>query len=435
MRTPLLLTRALLFIVVAYLLGGDSQFRSLAVADNLTAATQAERCRALLEKSVIKFYMPACVDKEFGGYHQELAEDGSFRGDEKFLTLQTRQLWFFSTLAVSNIHRQEALNAAKSGYDFIQKHFRDAKLGGYYSKVSRQGDVIDSRKHAYLNSFAIYAFVEYYRATKQPEVLEQAMGLFQSLESHAHDAKHLGYEEFFTSDWNVIADPKESGYVGAIGVKTYNTHLHLMEAFTSLYLETKNTLVGERLAELIEINTKTVKHPNFACNIDAWHPNWSIVETPQNLRASYGHDVECAWLVLDAAKAMGRDPHSLQDWAVSICEYSIKNGYDHKHGGFFYSGPLGKPSDDRKKEWWPQAEALVSMLTLYELTGDEKYKRLFDETFEFVEKHQVAPEGSWWATLKEDGSLGQNRTRTSMWQGAYHNGRSLLLCEQLLNKP
>ena len=31
-----------------------------------------------------------------------------------------------------------------------------------------------------------------------------------------------------------------------------------------------------------------------------------MVETERNLRASYGHDVECAWLVLDAADALGR---------------------------------------------------------------------------------------------------------------------------------
>jgi cellobiose epimerase len=372
------------------------------------------------------------VDVENGGYHQELDQNGKFKAGEKFLTLQSRQLWFFSTLAAAGIQREPSLDAAKKGYDFIRKHFYDSARGGYYSKVSSEGKTVDDRKHAYLNSFALYALVEYYRATHDKEVLKQAMELFQALEEHAHDTKHLGYEEFFTSDWKLVTDPKESGYVGAIGVKTYNTHLHLMEAFTSLYRETHDELVGKRLAELIDINMKTVKHPEYPCNIDAWLPDWTIVNTPQNLRASYGHDIECAWLVIDAVEALGRDTRSVSDWSTAICKYSIEHGYDTKHHGFFYSGPLGKMADDRKKEWWPQSEALVAMLTMEKLTGDKKYRQLFDETLDFVEKYQVAPNGSWWATLQEDGSPSSNRSRTSMWQGAYHNGRSMLLCEKLL---
>ena len=427
MKTSCILLKAFLAFCLLF------QFNQTHADDSkLSDIGQATRCRAILESSIVDFYLPACVDQEYGGYHQELDQNGKFRPGEKFLTLQARQLWFFSSLAIANIRRDASLDAAKHGYEFIQKYFCDSERGGYYSKVSREGKVIDDRKHAYLNSFAIYALVEYFRATQNQEVLQQAIDLFKALEIHAHDVKYLGYEEFFTSDWKVVSDPKESGYVGAIGVKTYNTHLHLMEAFTSLFRETRDPVVGARLAELIDINIQTVKHPDYPCNIDAWYPDWTLVKTTQNLRASYGHDIECAWLVLDAVDALGRKPQSVVDWAKSICTYSIDNGYDTKHHGFFYSGPLGKPADDHKKEWWPQSEALVALLTMEKLTGERHYRQLFDETLDFVEKHQVAPQGSWWATLQEDGSLGPNRSRTSMWQGAYHNGRAMLLCEQLL---
>lgn len=402
-----------------------------------TTMSQADRCRRLLQTSVIDFYLPHCVDEQFGGYHQELDSNGKFTGQEKFLTLQARQLWFFSTLAVENIQRDAALSAARAGYQFIRKYFYDAERGGYVSKVARDGTIIDTRKHAYLNAFVIYALVEYYRATNDPKVLEQALELFNDLEKHAHDDENLGYDEFFYGDWKPIKDPKEAGYVGAIGVKTYNTHLHLMEAFTSLFRVSKNELVRRRLEELIAINTKTVKHPDYPCNIDAWNPDWSMVTTSQNLRASFGHDVECVWLVLDAANAIGRGESelgSLKQWAIETCQYSVNHGYDTKHGGFFYSGPLGANADDLKKEWWPQSEAIVAMLTMEKLTGNSDYRRYFDETLDFIEQHHVAPGGSWWATLNADGSLGNNRSKTSMWQGAYHNGRSLIESEKRLRE-
>jgi mannobiose 2-epimerase len=130
---------------------------------------------------------------------------------------------------------------------------------------------------------------------------------------------------------------------------------------------------------------------------------------------------------------LGHSPRLLGGWAEALCGYSMKYGYDRRHGGFFYTGPLGRPADDTRKEWWVEAESLVSMLTMYRLTGKREYYDAFSQTLDFVEKHQVAKEGSWWATLAADGSP-MSEQRSSPWQGAYHNGRAMLLCTKLLEE-
>ena len=188
-----------------------------------------------------------------------------------------------------------------------------------------------------------------------------------------------------------------------------------------------------RLDELLVINTLTIRLPQHGCNVDGFTPDWRPIETPRNLRASYGHDVEGAWLCLDAARALGQPPVLLRGWAEGLVGYSLRHGYDRTHGGFYYTGPLGKDADDTKKEWWVQAEALVSMLEMFALTGRREYYDAFARTLDFVEKHQVAPKGSWWATRNADGSAA-GTSRTSMWQGAYHNGRAMLLSAKLLDE-
>ena len=85
----------------------------------------ADRCRELLNTSLVDFYLPASVDTLHGGYLEVLDDQGQFTGSEKFLTLQARQVWFFSTLAIAGIRRDEALAAAQSGYDFLRQHFYD----------------------------------------------------------------------------------------------------------------------------------------------------------------------------------------------------------------------------------------------------------------------------------------------------------------------
>jgi mannobiose 2-epimerase len=393
---------------------------------------QAARCRDLLKRTVLDFYLPGAVDGQLGGYLEDW-KDGKFvRRGEKFLTLQARQLWFFSTLATERIERTRCLEAAVIGARLLDVAFRDAKYGGYISRIQDGGQPADTRKHAYLNSFALYGLVAYYEATRDGAALRRAKELFQQLDRHAHDDANGGYHEFFQRDWTPVTDPTERGYVGAIGTKTYNTHLHLLESFAALYRVWPDPGVRARLEELVHINTTTVQHTVHRCNIDGWRPDWRMVEEPRNLRASYGHDVECLWLVLDAARTLGRPEALYRGWAISLGDYSLRHGFDTEHGGFFYTGPLGEGADDTKKEWWVQTEALVGMLDLYRLTGDVRYYQAFARTLDFIERHQIASDGGWWATRNADGSASGNDSRSSMWQGAYHNGRALLLSAKLL---
>jgi mannobiose 2-epimerase len=185
---------------------------------------------------------------------------------------------------------------------------------------------------------------------------------------------------------------------------------------------------------LITINTSTVRTPIVESNVDAFHRDWRVVDDPRNLRASYGHDVECAWLTLDAVRTLGISTDLFRSWAEALCQSSIKHGFDGQHGGFFSSGPLGKPADDTKKIWWVEAEAIVSMLDMFQLTGNTMYYDLFSRTLDFVEKHQVAEEGSWWATRAADGSAANDRQRTGPWQGGYHAGRSMILAAKALDR-
>jgi mannobiose 2-epimerase len=392
---------------------------------------QARRCRHILDTSLVGFYLPAAVDKANGGYLESLRDGKLAPTGEKFLTLQARQLWFFSTLAREGIRRDAAREAARSGFEFLEKNMRDRRHGGYFAKVTDAGEPRDRRKHVYLNAFALYGLVAYHRATSEPQALSAARDLFRTLEEKAHDRRNGGYVEFFSDDWRPITDPRESNYVGVSGTKTYNTHLHVLEALTELYRAWPDPLVKERLDELLIINTGTVRHPDHPCNIDGWRPDWHMIETPANLRASYGHDVECAWLALDAVRALGRPAALYRGWAEALCGYALKFGYDRRHGGFFYTGPLGKPADDTRKEWWVEAEALVAMLEMYRLTGKAEYYAAFCGTLDFVEKHQVAREGGWWATRTADGSP-KGEQRSSPWQGAYHNGRAMMRCAELL---
>jgi cellobiose epimerase len=401
-------------------------------ADDL--ARQAARCRALLERSIIDFYLPAALDVANGGYYEDADERGVFRPTpDRFLSLQARQLWLFSTLAAEGIRRDEALAAARAGYAFVRR-FRDETHGGFFSKVSVAGMPVDPRKEICLNGFALYALVAYHRATGESAPLEEARQLFAELEAHAYDARHGGYVELFEADWTPIADPTVRGYWARGGTKTLNGHMHLLETYAELLRSWPDPLVARRLAELVAINQWAVKHPRFDCNLTRWTPSWGVVAEPGNLRASYGHDLEGVWLTLDAARTLGWAEDALRNWATALAGYSLEHGYDTRHGGFHVAGPVGRRADVRGKEWWAQAEALVAMLELYELTSDPGYYAVFAATLDFIEQHQVAAGGGWWSIRRADGSADPRGTLGSPYQDGYHSGRALLRSERLLER-
>ena len=82
---------------------------------------------------------------------------------------------------------------------------------------------------------------------------------------------------------------------------------------------------------------------------------------------SFGHDVETAYLLVEAAEALGLadDPKT---WQVPrlLVDHALEWGWDDVHGGFYDKGEsFGGEAFDRKKVWWTQAEGLNALLLMH----------------------------------------------------------------------
>jgi mannobiose 2-epimerase len=237
--------------------------------------------------------------------------------------------------------------------------------------------------------------------------------------------------EFFSRDWS--AEPADvPPYLGVPhGVKTMNTHLHLMEALTAFYRASQLPLAATRLAELITIQSNTVVRKASAACTDQYARDWTPRLSPELARASYGHDLENIWLLVDAHDALGLPIAPQEDLFRTLFANAVTHGYDRQLGGFFDSGPLGADADRRGKTWWVQAEALVSALTMYKLTGDAQYADVFRGTWRFVNERQTDwTTGEWFESVAPDGTAGGDKAHR--WKAGYHDGRALLECLRLL---
>lgn len=170
----------------------------------------------------------------------------------KAVVINSRILWTYSA-AQQLFPNSDYPILAKRAYDYIIKYFIDPKFGGVYWSVNANGSPQQTKKQLYGHAFALYGLAEYYKITKDKNVLQHAIDLFKIMIEHAYDKKFGGYIEAFENDWSDTADYILSR---APSSKSMNTHLHLLEAYTNLYRVWKDDSAKFHLKHSIEMMLK-----------------------------------------------------------------------------------------------------------------------------------------------------------------------------------
>lgn len=403
----------------------------LLLAFSLQAAAPADyipEFERTLNDNILKFWYPRSIDTKNGGYKIRFGPAGEDLGDgPKMLVTQARTVWLFSRAARAGYgDRKQFLAAADHGYKFLRAKMWDAKHGGFAWEVDATGNTrTKPLKHMYGQSFALYALAEYAMASGRKDVLDFTNSFFRLLEAKAHDKQFGGYLEFFNEDWTPAALTEPSYMAGNSSVKLMNTHLHLMEALTTYYRASKLPLARERLLELMAIESHAVVRKGIVACTDQYQRDWTPILDGIGARVSYGHDLENIWLLVDAAEAAGVPIAPYMELFRENFAYSMKYGWDAVNGGFYYYGWFRQPAENRVKSWWVQAEAMVSALMMYRLTGDPQYWNVFEKTWVFIRDHQIDwKAGEWWQSV--DDSLKPSGDKASGWKGGYHNGRAMI---------
>ena len=314
----------------------------------------------------------------------------------------------------------EYLKYAERAYQYITSHFIDKEFGGVYWTVDYKGNPLDTKKQVYANAFAIYALSEYYRASGNEDAKTAAISLYNLLDEHSYDAVRTGYLEAFTREWSPINDLRLSAK-DANEKKTMNTHLHVLEGYANLYRIWPDNGLKAQIITLLHnfidhfINPETY-HLNLFFDED-WNSRSALV--------SYGHDIEAAWLLQEAAEIIKHEPliERLKDISIKIAKTTL-SGLD-TDGGLWYEY---EPADNhlvKEKHWWVQAEAIVGFYNTWQITGDEKFLDQAEKTWEFVKNNIIDKQnGEWFWGIDENGNPMPNEDKAGIWKCPYHNSRA-----------
>ena len=370
---------------------------------------------------LLDFWASETVDELNGGFIGEITYSGEKKSEaSKGSVLNSRILWTFSAAyRTTRIEKYKVI--ADRAYEYLINHFLDSKNGGLIWEVDYMGKPLNTRKQAYAQGFGIYAFSEYFRATENVESLNIANVLFDKLESHFSDKVNGGYIEALKADWSPIEDMRLSEK-DQNSPKSMNTHLHIIEPYVNLYRANPSKKIKKSIKKLLEIFEdkiidKKTGHFNLFFGMD-----WEV----QSTAISFGHDIEGAWLLNEAAQVIGEEKGIVktQKAALNLVDITLKEGLD-IDGSLF--NEYDKGHFDKDKHWWPQAEAMVGLIDAYEINPQSKYLEGIIKLWSFIKYNLKDNEkGEWYWRVDENSNPITSEVKVGFWKCPYHNGRALM---------
>ena len=363
-----------------------------------------------LLNDVVPFWLTHSKDEKFGGYFTCLDTKGNVYDTDKFIWLQCRQVWCFSMLYNKVEKRQQWLDLAIYGANFLIKNGRDAE-GNWYFSLNQKGVPLTQPFNIFSDCFAAMAFGQLYQATNNKAYGDIAVNTFHNILRRQNDPKGK-YSKAFPD-----TRPLKSFALPMILCNLVLEIEHLLEP----------ALVASTIANGINAVMNDFYQPDSGLILENINVDGSFSDSFEGRLLNPGHGLEAMWFMMDLAKR-SNDQKLIQkavDTTISILEYS----WDTKYGGIFYFMDIkGHPPQQLEwdqKLWWVHIETIISLLKGYLLTGDIRCWQWFEKVHAYTWSHfPDAENGEWFGYLNRQGEV-LLPMKGGKWKGCFHVPRGL----------
>jgi mannobiose 2-epimerase len=405
-----------------------------------------------LRHELLAPWYPRCYDSLYGGFLSAWTYDFKpGENQDKMIVTQARHTWVNAKASERYPEVAYFRDGARRGYLFLRDKMWDNIYGGFFTLTDRAGNPkpqpFGADKDAYGNAFGIYALAAYYHATGDTQALGLAKRTFLWLEAHSHDPVYKGYFQHLHRDGTLVARSSDVPSTAETGYKDQNSSIHLLEALTELYHVWPDKLVRERLNEMLLLIRDKIVTPRGNLVL-FFKPDWTPVSYRDSSRAailahrgldhvSFGHDVETAYLMLEASEALGRTDEA-KTLAVGkrMVDHALRNGWDTVRGGFYDEGYYFKGADTisiilNTKNWWAQAEGMNTLLLMSKRFPSDKmhYYDKFVQLWHYTDTYLIDHTyGDWYDEGLDNSPNRRTALKGQIWKATYHNYRALVNC-------
>ena len=381
----------------------------------------ANRYKTELLDSVLPFWLNKSIDKEYGGYFSCLDRDGSVYDTDKFIWLQGREVWLFSMLCNKLGKKQEWLDAAIQGAEFLKKYGHNGDYDFYFS-LTREGKPLVEPYNIFSNTFACMAFAQLAKATGSEEYAEIARRIFKRILERRGNPK---------GKWSKAVPGTRPMKDFALPMIICNMALEVEDIINDPQQLEKT--IDECLHEVLDV----FYQPDLGCMLENVSSlDNSRLDCFEGREINPGHNLEALWFMMNLG--IRRNDKALVNKCVEISLSVIEKGWDKEYGGIFYfldskGAPQQKLEWDQKL-WWVHIESAIAMIKGYQLTGNKKCLEWFEKLDEYMWsrfKDPLHPE--WFGYLNRRGEM-LLPLKGGKWKGCFHVPRGLFEIWQILEK-
>ena len=364
-----------------------------------------------LLQNVIPFWLEKSQDKEYGGYFTCLDRQGNVFDTDKFIWLQWREVWLFAMLYNRVEKRQEWLDCAIQGAEFLKKYGHDGNLNWYFS-LDRQGNPLVEPYNIFSYTFATMAFGQLSIATGNQEYADIAKRTFDIILSKQDNPK---------GKWSKAYPGTRSLKNFALPMILCNLALEIEPLLDEAFIEkTMDTCIHEVMDVFLRPELGGIVVENV--NADG-----SLSDTFEGRQLTPGHAIEAMWFIMDLGKRLNRP--ELIEKAVQTTLKMIDYGWDKEYGGIYYfmdrKGFPPQQLEWDQKLWWVHIETLISLIKGYQLTGNKECLQWFEKVHHYTWEHFKDPKHrEWWGYLNRQGEVLLD-LKGGKWKGCFHVPRGL----------
>ena len=370
-----------------------------------------------LLENILPFWIPM-VDGENGGIFTQVDREGRIYGREKSVWFQGRALWVFARAYNVIEKKPEYLAAAEKIYSFFEK-CTDTD-GRMYFTVTEDGRGLQKRRYYFSETFAAIGAAELYKATGRQEVFETAEKYFD-----------VAYECFTGKRKNPPKINPENSRMKAL-----SPVMIMLSTASVMRSIGKNS---EKYAAIAKSCADEIISGGFLTEyglLESVSDEGKFCNIPSGRVINPGHSLECAWFLMEEGKISGNNAYI--EKAYEIIDKTVKIGFDEKHGGIIaFTDCLGYPPlalEWDMKLWWPQCEAMIAFRMAAELSGEQKYAKLYESLLDYTEKHFVDKEcGEWYGYLHYDNSP-STTLKGNIFKGPFHIPRFYMIMSMMDEK-
>jgi len=362
--------------------------------------------------SCASFWFPAW-DSSRGGFYTNVSKTGApltSWGTNKDMITQSRNAYGLAR-AYTLTGNKDYLELADQALKFNYQHAWDSVNTGWLNSLDVNGNPINptENKTAFLQHYALLGIAAYYETTNDSLHGTWLESAYSDNNVHLWDQReeYYGYFDYGNYNWSYTNGKSFNATVDAL--TTHLIYLYLMEENDYILADIHQVVnnIMERIFP--SMNNQAI---GFA---EKYNSDWEINQN--ETMTIMGHVLKTAWCLARVHQLDNNQEYL--DAAKVLIEDVLMKGYDFEFGGPYkdYDRITGEmlmwSNPDTVKAWWQMEQAIVAGLQMYNITGDNMYLEMADETTNFFMNHFVD---------HVYGEVYENRTRSGEETWGEHKG-------------